>query len=34
MSVDILGAYWTTAGPVEIRTGREWGLFDLSLIHI
>jgi sugar phosphate isomerase/epimerase len=28
MSVDILGAYWTTAGPVQIRTGREWSLFD------
>ena len=28
MSADILGAYWTTAGPVEIRTGREWSLFD------
>ncbi|MHA6616290.1 sugar phosphate isomerase/epimerase family protein [Pseudonocardia sp. DLS-67] len=25
---DILGAYWTTAGPVTIRTGREWSLFD------
>lgn len=28
MTVDLLGAYWTTAGPVEIRTGREWSLFD------
>jgi sugar phosphate isomerase/epimerase len=28
MSIDILGAYWTTAGPVQIRTGREWSLFD------
>jgi sugar phosphate isomerase/epimerase len=25
---DVLGAYWTTAGPVQIRTGREWSLFD------
>lgn len=24
---DVLGAYWTTAGPVQIRTGREWSLF-------
>jgi sugar phosphate isomerase/epimerase len=24
---DILGSYWTTAGPVTIRTGREWSLF-------
>lgn len=24
---DVLGAYWTTAGPVRIRTGREWSLF-------
>ena len=28
MTVDVLGAYWTTAGPVEIGTGREWSLFD------
>jgi sugar phosphate isomerase/epimerase len=28
MSTEILGAYWTTAGPVEIGTGREWSLFD------
>lgn len=26
--VDVLGAYWTTAGPVRIRAGREWSLFD------
>lgn len=25
---DILGSYWTTAGPVEVHTGREWSLFD------
>jgi sugar phosphate isomerase/epimerase len=24
---DVLGSYWTTAGPVEIGTGREWSLF-------
>jgi sugar phosphate isomerase/epimerase len=28
MDVDILGAYWTTCGPVEIHYGREWSLFD------
>lgn len=28
MTVELLGAYWTTAGPVQIRTGREWSLFD------
>jgi sugar phosphate isomerase/epimerase len=28
VSVDILGSYWTTAGPVEIGTGREWSLFS------
>jgi len=27
VTVDVLGAYWTTAGPVQIRTGREWSLF-------
>jgi len=25
---DVLGSYWTVAGPVEIGTGREWSLFD------
>jgi sugar phosphate isomerase/epimerase len=28
MSAELLGSYWTTAGPVEIHTGREWSLFD------
>jgi sugar phosphate isomerase/epimerase len=28
VDVDILAAYWTTSGPVEIRYGREWSLFD------
>lgn len=28
MGVDVLGSYWTTAGPVEIGTGREWSLFS------
>ncbi|WP_214402419.1 sugar phosphate isomerase/epimerase family protein [Pseudonocardia lacus] len=27
MTVDVLGSYWTTAGPVQIGTGREWSLF-------
>jgi sugar phosphate isomerase/epimerase len=26
--VDLVGLYWTTSGPVEIRVGREWSLFD------
>lgn len=25
---ELIGSYWTTAGPVEIHTGREWSLFD------
>jgi sugar phosphate isomerase/epimerase len=29
MTIDLLGAYWTTAGPVQHGgTGREWSLFD------
>jgi sugar phosphate isomerase/epimerase len=28
MTADVLGSYWTTAGPVEVHTGREWSLFD------
>ncbi len=24
----IVGLYWTLAGPVQFRTGREWSLFD------
>jgi sugar phosphate isomerase/epimerase len=26
---DIVGLYWTTSGPVDVHTGREWSLFDL-----
>lgn len=25
---ELLGSYWTTAGPVEVHTGREWSRFD------
>lgn len=28
MTAAVLGSYWTTAGPVEIHTGREWSLFS------
>ena len=28
-SDDLIAAYWTTSGPVEIHVGREWSLFDL-----
>lgn len=28
IDVDVLGSYWTTAGPVEVHEGREWSLFD------
>ena len=28
MGVELLGLYWTTSGPVEVHTGREWSLFD------
>jgi hypothetical protein len=28
--VDLLGLYWTTSGPVEVGTGREWSLFDFA----
>jgi sugar phosphate isomerase/epimerase len=24
----VVGLYWTLAGPVELKTGREWSLFD------
>ena len=27
--VDTVASYWTLAGPVELRTGREWSLFDV-----
>jgi sugar phosphate isomerase/epimerase len=26
--VELMGAYWTTSGPVEVHVGREWSLFD------
>jgi sugar phosphate isomerase/epimerase len=26
--VSLVGLYWTLAGPVQVRTGREWSLFD------
>jgi sugar phosphate isomerase/epimerase len=26
--VSVVGLYWTLAGPVELKTGREWSLFD------
>jgi len=26
---EVIGLYWTTAGPVEVHFGREWSLFDL-----
>jgi sugar phosphate isomerase/epimerase len=26
---EIVGLYWTTSGPVEVHSGREWSLFDL-----
>jgi sugar phosphate isomerase/epimerase len=26
--VELLGAYWTLSGPVEVHVGREWSLFD------
>jgi sugar phosphate isomerase/epimerase len=25
----VIGLYWTTSGPVEVHTGREWSLYDL-----
>jgi sugar phosphate isomerase/epimerase len=28
--VELMGAYWTTAGPVEVHLGREWSLFDFA----
>jgi sugar phosphate isomerase/epimerase len=27
MNDEVLGSYWTTAGPVEVHNGREWSLF-------
>lgn len=26
--VSLVGLYWTLAGPVQLKTGREWSLFD------
>jgi sugar phosphate isomerase/epimerase len=28
VEVELMGAYWTVAGPVEVHEGREWSLFD------
>jgi sugar phosphate isomerase/epimerase len=28
--VELAGAYWTVAGPVEVHGGREWSLFDFN----
>jgi sugar phosphate isomerase/epimerase len=28
-NADVLGLYWTTSGPVDVHSGREWSLFDL-----
>jgi sugar phosphate isomerase/epimerase len=30
MTVELVNAYWTSAGPVEVHVGREWSLFDWS----
>jgi sugar phosphate isomerase/epimerase len=30
MSVQLVNAYWTSAGPVEVHFGREWSLIDFS----
>ena len=30
MSVELANAYWTSAGPVEVHTGREWSLFSFA----
>jgi sugar phosphate isomerase/epimerase len=29
-SKDLVALYWTTSGPVDVHTGREWSLFDLE----
>jgi sugar phosphate isomerase/epimerase len=29
--VELLGAYWTTAGPTQPHTGQEWSNFDFGL---
>lgn len=28
--VGLVGLYWTLAGPVQVKTGREWSLFDFQ----
>ena len=28
--VELMGLYWTVAGPVEVHVGREWSLFDFA----
>jgi sugar phosphate isomerase/epimerase len=30
MSVQLVNAYWTSAGPVEVHFGREWSLFSFA----
>jgi sugar phosphate isomerase/epimerase len=30
VSVELVNAYWTSAGPVEVHTGREWSLFSFA----
>ncbi|MEA2332407.1 MAG: hypothetical protein QOH58_2545 [Thermoleophilaceae bacterium] len=30
MSVELVNAYWTSAGPVDVHAGREWSLFDFA----
>jgi sugar phosphate isomerase/epimerase len=30
MSVQLVNAYWTSAGPVEVHFGREWSLYDFA----
>jgi sugar phosphate isomerase/epimerase len=30
MSVELANAYWTSAGPVDVHTGREWSQYDFA----
>jgi sugar phosphate isomerase/epimerase len=30
MSVELVNAYWTSAGPVEVHAGREWSEYDFA----
>jgi sugar phosphate isomerase/epimerase len=30
MSVQLANAYWTSAGPVDVHTGREWSQYDFA----